>query len=146
MPVLAFAGRKVGCGNFSDSAQNFVTIATFIDCLQNEYWINYLQFCTNISTNPDTRTAHNAPLRNVWWPQPTTLKFLLYVAFYHKVSLGPRYRLCRPLATGLEKPRKSPKSIFGQNGGDNYFRFRFWLRIRILRLNLVNKRVYQWLA
>jgi len=47
--------------------------------------------------------------------------------------MAPHIGLAWPIATeilALEKPRKL---VFRQNGGENYFRFRFSLHIRNLR-------------
>jgi len=37
-----------------------------------------------------------------------------------------------PIATEIKKSKNPQKSVFRQNGGENYFRFRFSLQIRIL--------------
>jgi len=78
------------------------------------------------------KNSDMSQLTNVWCPSAMTLKFLPNI-LSSNVRYGPKYRPCNPIATGtlaLEKPRKS---VFRQNGNENYFQFRFSLHIPILR-------------
>ena len=64
-----------------------------------------------------------------------TLKFCTN-AQIHKVNYGPKYRPSTAIAMeilDLEKPRFS---VFRQNGGQNYFRLRFSVQIRVLNRRL----------
>jgi len=57
-----------------------------------------------------------------------------------KYVTAPNIEAMRPIATGLEKAKNPKKLGFFQNGGENYFRFRFLLQIRVLRVQLSRKR------
>jgi len=57
-----------------------------------------------------------------------------------KYVAAPNIEAGRPMATGLEKAENPKKLGFFQNGGENYFRFRFSLQIRVLRVQLSRKR------
>jgi len=45
--------------------------------------------------------------------------------------------LVRLIATGLKKAKKCQKSVFGQNGGQNYFWFLFHFRFAFYALDFV---------
>ena len=77
-------------------------------------------------------------MRKVGCVQAKTLKFSPHVQL-HKVTYGPKYRLFMPLATGTKNPQKNPEiRFFLQNGGENYFRFRFSAIFVFSTLDLVN--------
>ena len=69
--------------------------------------------------------------------QAKTLKFSPHVQL-HKVTYGPKYRPPRTLATGTKKTQKNLDSFFPQNGGENYFRFRFSAIFVFSTLDLVD--------
>jgi len=50
-----------------------------------------------------------------------------------KHNIRPEYRPHKPHSNGDIGPRKPRKSVFRQNGTENYFRFQFSLHIPILR-------------
>jgi len=69
--------------------------------------------------------------------QAKTLKFSPHDQL-HKVTYGPKYRPPRTLATGTKKTQKNLDSFFPQNGGENYFRFRFSAIFVFSTLDLVD--------
>jgi len=56
-----------------------------------------------------------------------------------KSTNNPKYGPCTGNGNRVEKSQKKQKSVFRQNGGENYFRFRLSLQVCVLRPRLGRK-------